>query len=78
VVCKNIYGAVDATESAEGEDRSSKNGAFVNRVAANNVRMTIDKMKADSPMLKEMAEAGEIAIVGGMYDVGTGKVEFYN
>jgi len=77
-LCKNIYDAVDATESAAGEDRSSKNGAFVNRVAANNVRMTIEKMKTDSPLLKEMADAGEIAIVGGMYDVGTGKVEFYN
>lgn len=77
-LCKNMYGAVAATETAEGEDRSSKNGAFVNRVAANNVRMTIDKIKADSAILKEMNDAGEIDIVGGIYDVGTGKVEFYS
>ena len=76
-LCKNMYPAVDATESAEGEDRSSGNINFVNRVAANNVKMTIEKMKKDSPLLKEMLDNGEIDIVGGMYDVGSGKVEFY-
>ena len=54
-----------------------KNIEFVNRVAANNVKMTIEKMKKDSPLLKEMLDNGEIDIVGGMYDVGSGKVEFY-
>lgn len=77
-LCKNIYPAVDATTSADGEDRSSKNIDFVNRVAANNVKMTIEKIKTDSPLLKEMADNGEIDIVGGMYDVGSGKVEFYS
>jgi len=77
-LCKNMYPAVDATESADGEDRSSQNPDFVNRVAANNVRMTIEKIKTDSPLLKEMQNNGEIDIVGGMYDVGTGKVEFYS
>lgn len=77
-MCKNIYPAVDATESAEGEDRSSSNIDFVNKVAANNVTMTIDKIKADSEILRTMCEAGEIDIVGGMYDVGSGKVEFFS
>ena len=77
-LCKNIYPAVDATTSADGEDRSSNNINFVNRVAENNVKMTIEKMKLDSPLLKEMLDNGEIDIVGGMYDVGSGKVEFYS
>ena len=32
----------------------------------------------NSPILKEMIEKGEIALVGRMYDVETGIVEFYD
>ena len=77
-LCKNMYPAVDATESADGEDRSSGNIDFVNRVAVNNVKMTIEKIKTDSPLLKEMLDNGEIDIVGAMYNVGSGRVEFYS
>lgn len=73
-MCKNIYPAVDAVATADGEERSSKNIDFVNKVAAKNVELNIAKIKADSAILNEMHEAGEIDIVGGMYDVATGKV----
>lgn len=28
-------------------------------------------------MLREMLDAGQIGLIGGMYDLGTGKVTFY-
>jgi carbonic anhydrase len=71
-----IMPAVVNTTTAEGEERSSKNIDFVNRVSEANVKMTIERTKSDSPVLKEMFDAGEIDIVGAMYDVKSGKVSF--
>ena len=62
----------------DGKDRSSKNDAFVEKVADQNVRMTVETIRAKSPVLKEMEDKGEIKIVGAMYDVKTGKVEWYD
>jgi carbonic anhydrase len=59
-------------------DRSSKNGEFVEKVAETNVVWTVGEIKQKSPILSEMIEKGEIGIVGGMYDVETGVVTFYD
>lgn len=69
-----IRPAVDAVKTQDGEDRSSKNKAFVNRVAEENVRMNVAGVTKRSAVLKEMADAGEITVVGAMYDVASGKV----
>lgn len=71
-----IMPAVVNTTTADGEERSSKNLDFVNRVSTANVKMTIERTKSDSPVLKAMYDAGEIDIVGAMYDVKSGKVSF--
>jgi carbonic anhydrase len=39
--------------------------------------MTIDNIRAQSQVLKEMEDAGEIQILGGMYDINTGEVHIY-
>ncbi len=65
------------TEPTDAGLRNSKNIDFVNNVAAENVRLTIAKIHADSPVLAEMYKNGEIDIVGGMYDIHTGIVSFY-
>lgn len=67
-----IRPAVDLVEY-EG-DRSSKNQEFVHMASESNVRNTIEKIRKDSPILKEMEDKGEIKIVGGLYDMDTGKV----
>jgi len=67
--------AVDAV-TEPSENRNSQNAEFVSKVAHANVDLTIAKIKEQSPVLKEMLENGEIGIVGGMYDVSSGKVEF--
>lgn len=51
--------------------------AFVNAVAANNVHHVMDEIPRASPILSELINNGDIAIVGGMYDIETGKVDFY-
>jgi len=68
--------AVEKTTTKTGEERSSKNGEFVDRVAETNVRQTMDTIRKDSPLLAQMEKDGHLLIVGGMYDVTTGRVTF--
>ena len=73
----NIAPAVEAiTEPADAADRTSANIDFVNAVGTKNVELTIERIREESPVLAEMEQAGEIQIVGGMYDIATGKVNF--
>lgn len=69
-----IQPAVDAI--SENGDRSSANGPFVQKVVDKNIELSVANIKANSPVLKEMLDNGEIDIIGAMYDVATGKVHF--
>lgn len=57
-------------------DRSSKNPEFVHMVAERNVRDTLESIRKMSPILKEMEEKGELKIVGALYDMDSGVVDF--
>lgn len=70
----NITPAIDHFEHYTG-DRTSRNEQFVHLVAEQNVRQTINDIRKNSRILKEMEENGEIRIVGGLYDMSTGRVE---
>jgi len=61
---------------SETGDRSSNNNDFVQRVADKNVEMTMNQLKEQSPVLKEMLDSGEVGLVGGMYSVESGEVTF--
>jgi carbonic anhydrase len=71
-----IEEAVTRETSTTG-DRSSKNADFVERVAELNVLLVKEQIQARSPVLREMLEQGQIALAGGMHDVETGAVTFY-
>lgn len=49
----------------------------VNKVATNNVHCVMDEIPERSPILREMIEKGNIAVIGGMYDVETGRIKFF-
>jgi carbonic anhydrase len=70
-----IKPAVVKSQNFTGE-KTSKNEAFVEYVAKNNVISTIETIKSKSPILKEMADKGEIKIVGAYYNLKTGEVIF--
>ena len=67
--------AVDAVPDGGGP-RTSKNPQFVQEVADMNVKLGVRFIREHSPVLREMEDSGEIAIVGAMYNVATGRVEF--
>ncbi|WP_412987194.1 carbonic anhydrase family protein [Pontimicrobium sp. IMCC45349] len=71
----NILPAVkQSADEVDGETNSS-NATFVAKTVENNVKLTIDRIREKSPILKEMEDNGEISIVGGVYSLHTGKVD---
>ncbi|WP_034042607.1 carbonic anhydrase family protein [Wocania ichthyoenteri] len=65
------------TEPKDASLRNSSNSDFVDNVSAKNVQLTIDRIVEESDVLAEMQTNGEIKIVGAMYDINTGAVNFY-
>lgn len=58
-------------------NRTGKNPEFVNQVARLNVQVTMEQIKASSSIIADFLQRGEIKIVGGLYNVDTGIVEFF-
>jgi len=70
-----IKPAVEATHYA-GE-RTSKNGEFVDEVAKTNVRLTLEAIRRRSDVLAGLEKDGKIKIVGSMYRLTGGSVDFF-
>jgi carbonic anhydrase len=70
-----IKPAIDATRH-EGE-RTSKNDAFVDEVAKTNVRLTVGAIRQRSDVLAGLEKEGKVKIVGSMYRLVGGRVEFF-
>lgn len=71
----NIQPAINAVKR-DYSDKSSANKEFVQEVAINNVNLTVKAITEKSSVLKEMVDNNEIKIIGAMYDVSTGAVDF--
>ena len=71
-----IKPAVDSVP-ADVQPRTSENHPFVDQVAEANVRQVMQQIRERSPLLREMLDKGEIGLVGGMYDLSTGEVRFF-
>lgn len=70
-----IQPAVAAVRGVPGE-RNSKNSAFVEAVGEANVRLATQRIRGLSPILREMEAAGQIRIVGCVYNLEDGRVRF--
>ncbi|MBL8008120.1 MAG: carbonic anhydrase [Ignavibacteria bacterium] len=57
-------------------NRNGNNNRFVENVTVNNVKYTVDEIRKRSSILTELESENKIKIVGGIYDVETGKVLF--
>jgi len=65
-----------AIEAVESEGIDPQETCFVQQVAKQNVCFVVNHIRQESPALEEMSNQGEIDIVGAMYDIETGKVDF--
>ena len=68
-----IKPVVQAVES-DFEEKGSGNPALVQRVAEENVRRAIGEVKNNSDIIATLVENGDLLLVGGMYDIGSGEV----
>ena len=59
------------------QNRNSANNEFVEKVAILNVKMAMHQVHEKSTILNDLIAEGQIAMIGGMYDVETGFVQFY-
>lgn len=71
-----IRPAVEAASSSFEGEKSSKNPQFVEEVCHYNVDLAVEEIRKNSPILQEMEKKGEIRIIGGVYDMESGKVDF--
>ena len=70
----NIQPAVKISETQINGKKDSTNEEFVNKTIENNVLLTMKRIREKSPILLEMEKNEEIKIVGGVYQLSTGKV----
>ena len=67
-----------AMETETVGDRTSANAEFVERVAEQNVLLVKQQIVERSPLIDEMIRTEQLALIGGMYDVDSGAVDFYD
>lgn len=71
-----IKPAVEMAATGYEGEKGAANPEFVHRVCENNVQNTIQEIRNQSPILREMEANGEIKIVGAIYDMDSGQVDF--
>ena len=78
-----LTGLLDKIKPAIGQvpdsvqPRTAKNDDFVQKVADANVRLVMQQIRDQSPILRQMLEAGSIGLEGGMYNLATGQVQLW-
>ena len=70
-----IQPSVYLEEAAAGR-RASNDPEFVDRVTHTHVRRSVESIVERSVLLREMIEQGQVGLIGAVYDVETGAVEF--
>jgi carbonic anhydrase len=73
---EKIKPAVDQ-EMTTTSNRNSSNSTFVENVAELNVSLSVKNILLKSPIIAEMVKNEEITIVGGVHDISSGEVKFF-
>jgi carbonic anhydrase len=71
-----LLGKIESAILAAGPKSTSKDAAYVDRVAEQNVRHSMREIRERSAIIREALDSGKTGLVGGMYDIDTGKVVF--
>lgn len=54
------------------------NSNFINEIAKDNVLLVIKQIQMQSPVLKQLMGHGKLGIIGGIQDLATGRVTFFD
>jgi carbonic anhydrase len=75
-VLEKITPAIEQ-ERITTEERNGSNAEFVNNVTGINVHLAMEGIRKGSVIIAGMEKEGKIKIVGGIYNIETGQVEFF-
>ncbi len=75
-IIKLIDPAVEAEKTIQDPDRHSKNELFVDKVCFLNVQEQMDRILSCSSIIKDLLKSKEIGLIGAVYNLSTGIVEF--
>ncbi len=64
-------------EKTETVNRTGENFSFVNKVAKENIQVTIQRIRTESEIVAQLEQDGKVKIVGGYHDLSTGIVSFF-
>lgn len=71
----HLPGLVDALKPGVERALADKPEDALAVATAENVRFNVEQLKAATPIVSEAVAAGKVKVVGGIYDIATGKVE---
>jgi carbonic anhydrase len=81
----HLTGLVNKIKVAETRAKASFNGnpdpddfAYVDHLALEHVKLAIEQIRNESRILRELEQSGSLLIAGGLYNIGTGKVDFFD
>jgi carbonic anhydrase len=74
---KMIDPAIEA-ETETLENRTSENMEFMTNVLHNNVHHQMETIVSESEVIRKMLQNHEIGIIGGIYNISNGSVEFFD
>ena len=77
-IIHDIQDAIDPPSHPRRENWSdSEKADYVNAVARRNVSRVVERISQHSYTIQNLITAGRVAVVGAMYDVGTGHIDFF-
>ena len=71
-----LLGKIKPAISAVPASRDRTDAKHIDAVALENVKLVTAQIKQRSPILAQLIREGKVSLVGGMYDLDSGKVQF--
>jgi carbonic anhydrase/SulP family sulfate permease len=76
-IIKDIQQSIDERSCSLVEKMApNEKAAFVDDVALRNVLYTTRKILEESPVLRELVQQGRIQVVGALYDIVSGRIDY--
>ncbi len=76
-ITTSLESAVESAEKSWDGSVSLSDEHFLDEVAKVHTEQTLKRIREESSVLNDLLEQGKIAVVGGVYDVKSGKVNFF-
>jgi len=77
-ILTELSDSIDASAARRVDQMSAdERETFINAAARENVHRVVKHVTEQSPAIARMVESGEVAIVGALYDVVSGKLDVF-